>query len=178
MGLPIAFPSRLLLKTEGDFQAKGRFHRITHWTSPSSVQHLVIYPFSFSTLLQSELDKKPPSHMPFSTRCLSVYVPSGPALYASIIRLMMLYGPFDATMKVLRSDLSELIGYDLLRLDGYVDPNDDVEWELRGVDERLVQAAVRVREWGDVWRRGEEWIGDALSAVVAGTSCIEHLPHK
>jgi hypothetical protein len=82
-------------------------------------------------------------------------------------------------MKVFRSDLSELIGYDLLRLDdGYVDPNDDVEWEVQGVDERLVQAAVRVREWGDVWRRGEEWIGDALSAVVAGTGCIQHLPHK
>ncbi len=91
----------------------------------------------------------------------------------------MLYGSFDATTKVLRSDLSELIGYDLLRLDdGYVDPNDDVEWEVKGVDERLVQAAVRVREWGDVWRRGEEWIGDALGAVVEGTGCIEHLPHK
>lgn len=179
MGLPIAAPSRLLLRTEGDFQAKGRFHRITRSTSVSSVQHLVLYPLSFSTLLPSELDERAPFHTPSpSTRGSSIYVPSRPALYASIIRLMVQYDSYDPTIKVLQSDLSELIGYDLLRLDGYVDPNDDVEWELKNVDKRLAEAAEQVLDWEYVWRKGEEWIRDALSAIVAGTGCIEYLPHK
>lgn len=182
MGLPLSSPSKLLLRVDGDFQAKARFHRITRWTSPSSVQHLALYPQSFSTLSDPELIKKPPFLLPpNAARCQSIFVPQRPAVYASIVRLMLNYPKHCATTTVLHSDLSELIGYDLLGLaDGYLDPTNEEEWSAQGVDRRLIQGAQVVREWGieNSWRSGEEWIGDALGAIAAGTGCIEHLPCK
>lgn len=182
IGLPVSLPSRLLLKTEGDFQAKARFHRITPWTSPSSVQHLALYPQSFSTLDESELEEKPPFHLPTtSARCKSIRVPSRPAVYSSIIRSMLNYPGHCATTTVLQSDLSELIGYDLLGIeDGYLDPNDEEALAAMGLDQRLAHGAQIILQWGDdgVWRQGEDWIGDALRAVVAGTGSIEYLPCK
>lgn len=182
MGLPFSPPSKLLLMTEGDFQAKARFHRITLWTSPSFVQHLALYPQSFSTLDDSELEEKPPSHhSTTSSLCKSILVPSRPAVYASIIRLLLSYPQYCATTTVLRSDLSELIGYDILGLeDGYLDPNDEEALVAIGLEQRLAHAAQVVLRWGTdgVWRPGEEWIGHALGAVVAGTGSIEYLPCK
>ena len=180
MGLPLSPPSLLLLRTEGDFQAKARFYRITLTTSSSFIQHLALYPQSFSTLDGSELEEKPPHHSTISI-CKSILVPSRPALYASIIRLLLSYPKNCATTKVLRSNLSELIGYDLLGLeDGYMDTNDDEAVVAIGLAQRLVDATQVVLQWGTdgVWRPGEEWIGDALGAVVAGTGSIEYLPCK
>ena len=181
MGLPLSPPTTLLLTTEGDFQAKARFHRITPWTSPSFVQHLALYPQSFSTLDDSELEEKPPHHSTTSSLCKSIRVPSRPAVYASIIRLLLNYPQYCATTTVLQSDLSELIGYDLLGLeDGYLDPYDEETIVAIGLEQRLANATQVVMLWGidGVWRPGEEWIGDALGAVVAGTGSIEHLPCK
>jgi hypothetical protein len=183
MGLPLSPPSRLLLRTEGDFQAKARFHRITRWTSPSSVQHLALYPQSFSTLDDSELEEKPPSHLlvATATRCKSIRVPSRPAVYASIIRLMLSYPKHCATTTVLASDLSELVGYDLLGLeDGYLDPSDEEALVTKGLDQRLAHGVQIVLQWENdgVWRPGEDWIGNALGALVAGTGDIDHLPCK
>jgi len=78
---------------------------------------------------------------------------------------------------VLRSDLSELIDYDLLELaDGYVD---DKEWEAKEVDKRLTHAPQIVKGWGpQAWRKGEDWMADALAAVAAGSGSIEYLPHR
>jgi len=158
------------LKTEGDFQANGRFHRITCWTAPSSVQHIALYPSSFS-----QLDLPGEASRPFYTSPIPVPPPS--SVYASILRLMSKYPPHCATMTVLRSDLSELIGYNLLQLEGgYVDSEDDEEWNEKGIDVRLWQASRTVRTWK--WRDGEEWMGDALSAIVAGRGSIENLPHR
>ena len=182
MGLPLSPPSKLLLMTEGDFQAKAIFHRISLWTSPSFVQHLALYPQSFSTLDDSELEEKPPSH--YSTTfslCKSIRVPSRPAVYASIIRLLLSYPQYCATTTALQSDLSELIGYDFLGLeDGYLDPNDEEALVAIGLEQRLAHATQVVLQWGidGVWRPGEEWIGDALGAIVGGTGCIEYLPCK
>ena len=168
--------------TEGDFQAKARFHRITLCTSPSFVQHLALYPQSFSTLDDSELEEKLPSHhSTTSSLCKSIRVPSRPAIYASIIRLLLSYPAYCATTTVLRSDLSELIGYDLLGLeDGYLDPNGVQALVAVGLEQRLAAATKVVLQWGTngVWRPGEEWIGDVLGAVVAGAGCIEYLPCK
>ncbi len=181
MGLPLTSPSRLLLKREGDFQAKGHFHRITRYTAPSSVQHLVLYPLSFSTLDLSECEEEPPFHIGSNSfRCPTIFVPSPSALYASILRLMLQYPRHCSTMTVLRSDLSELIGYDLLELaEGYVDPDDDEAWHEKEVDKRLMRAAQIVKSWGpQAWRKGEDWMADALSAVAAGSGSIEYLPHR
>ncbi|KAF8530443.1 hypothetical protein BU17DRAFT_36210 [Hysterangium stoloniferum] len=176
MGLPLSTPSTGFL-SEGDFQSKGHFYRVTRWTMSSSVQYMVLYPLSFSSLSLSELEKEPPMHLYSSIRCPSIYVPSRPAVYASIIRLMTKYPPTCGTMTALRSDLSELIGYDLLQLeDGYIDSDDD---EAQNVSDRLVQASLIVEAWGTgVWRKGEEWIGDALNAAVVGVGDIEHFPCK
>ena len=91
--------------------------------------------------------------------------------------MLLSYPKNCATTKVLRSNLSELIGYDLLELeDGYLDTNDDEAVVAIGLAQRLVDATQVVLQWGidGVWRPGEEWIGDALGAVVAGTGSIEH----
>lgn len=99
------------------------------------------------------------------------------AVYASLLHLMVQYPGYCATRTVLLSDLSELIGYDLLGLEGgFVDPNDDEAWEDKEVDAKLACAAETIRGW--VWLPGEEWMGDALVAVVAGTGSLQHLPCK
>ncbi|KAF8530433.1 hypothetical protein BU17DRAFT_36186 [Hysterangium stoloniferum] len=178
MGLPLSTPSACFLVTAGDFQSKGYFHRVTRWTMSSSVQYMVLYPLSFSSLSLSELEKEPPMHLYSSIRCPSIYVPSRPAVYASIIRLMAKYPLACGTRTVLQSDLAGLIGYDLLQLeDGCIDSDDD---ETQEVSDRLVQASLIVEAWGTggVWRKGEEWIGDALNAVVVCVGRIEHFPCK
>ncbi|KAF8345524.1 hypothetical protein F5887DRAFT_167063 [Amanita rubescens] len=47
MGLPLSPPSTLLLLTEGDFQAKRRFHRTTLWTvrtPPGTLSAIIFHP--------------------------------------------------------------------------------------------------------------------------------------
>jgi hypothetical protein len=94
--------------------------------------------------------------------------------------MILQYDRFHPTMYELRSQLSELIGYHLLGLsDGYMDGDDDEEWERWDVDRRISDAVHLVRSWGvdQVWRDGEEWMGNALAEVVR-TGKIENLPHK
>ncbi|TDL15806.1 hypothetical protein BD410DRAFT_796009 [Rickenella mellea] len=181
MDLPLSPPSRLALKTSGDFAAKGRFHRITQTTLTSCVQHLVLYPLSFSTLSFSETTPESPYHVETSHRCTSIYVPRPPAVYASIIRVMLKYPRYCATRTVLDSDLSELVGYNLLGLEcGYVDPKDEELWQALQIDRRISEAVCIVVQWGcdHAWREGEEWMGDALAGVVQGNVDIGDLPHK
>jgi len=81
-------------------------------------------------------------------------------------------------MYELQSDLSELIGYHLLKMEnGYIDVDDDGEWEKWQVERRISDAVHLVRSWGvdSVWREGEDWIGDALAEIVR-TGAIENLP--
>ncbi|KAH9995175.1 hypothetical protein BJV74DRAFT_769977, partial [Russula compacta] len=179
IGLPITPPTKLYLSTEGDFRAKGHYHRITHATSVASVQHLTLYPLSFSTLSRSEMEEKPPYHITPSS-CQSILVPSPPAVYASILRMMLQYPRFCGTMYTLQSDLSKLIAYHLLGLEGYVDPSDDEEWASREMDQRLADAVRRVRTWGvgGLWCEDGKWIEDALATVVGGTAKIQDLPCK
>jgi hypothetical protein len=178
MGLPLSPPSTLLLMTEGDFQAKARFHRITLWTSPSFVQHLAFYPQSFSTLDDSELEEKPPHHSTYAN--LSVYPLEQSTRRSSACCLVptVLYynnGTLVGSIGTYRN-LSELIGRS--PRDGYLDPNGEEALVAIGLEQRLADATQVVFQWGidGVWRPGEEWIGDALSAVVAGTGSIEYLP--
>ena len=143
------------------------------------MQNIVIYPQSFATLSDSELEEVTPSHIA-SPRCSRILAPTTPAVYASLIRMMLRYPRFNGTMYELESDLSELIGYHLLKMHhGYIDADDDDEWEKWEVDRRISEAVHLVRSWSvdNVWREGEEWIGDALSEIVR-TGAIEHLPCK
>jgi hypothetical protein len=83
-------------------------------------------------------------------------------------------------MDVLQSDLSELIGYDLLGLDGFVDPFDEEKCATLEIDRRLVDAVHHVLTWSvdGLWREDEEWMGDALAAVIDGTGKMDSLPCK
>ncbi|KAF9443050.1 hypothetical protein P691DRAFT_680326 [Macrolepiota fuliginosa MF-IS2] len=179
LGLPLWPPSRLLTQSEGDFSAKGVYHRISRSTLPSSISSIALFPLSFSTLLPSELESKPPHHIQPSTRCLSILVPRPPAVYASLVRMMVKYPRYCSTRTVLASDLSELVGYNLLDLQrGYVDPEDEELWKELDVDGRIQRAITLVRQWGwdEEWREGEGWIGDALAGIIDGTADISHLP--
>ncbi|KDR77351.1 hypothetical protein GALMADRAFT_139336 [Galerina marginata CBS 339.88] len=177
LGLPLSSPSKVILKATGDFAAQGRYHRITQTTLSSGVQHLVLYPLSFSTLSFSEVTLEAPFHIQPSVRCTKIYVPPPPVLYASIIRMMLRYPRYCSTRTGLQSDLSELVDYHLLCLEGgYVDSEDDELWEDLQIEQRISDAVFKVLHWDQEWREGEEWIGDALAAVVRGTVDIDDLP--
>ncbi|KAJ7702530.1 hypothetical protein B0H16DRAFT_1347589, partial [Mycena metata] len=134
LGLPFAPPTKFEISVSGDFAARGHSHRITQYLDSFRLQHLVIYPQSFATLADSELEEGPPSHL-LSPGCAPVLVPTAPAVYASILRMMLQYDEFHPTMSILQSQLSELIGYHLLGLsDGFIDIHDDQEWERWDVD--------------------------------------------
>jgi len=53
---------------------------------------------------------------------------------------------------------------------GYVDESDEELCAALRLDERIADAVALVRWWGleSYWREGEEWIGDALTAIVGG----------
>jgi hypothetical protein len=179
LGLPFWPPSGLLVKTEGDFSVKGLYHRITRSILPSSISSICLFPLSFSTLLPSELETKPPHHLRPSSRCPTILVPRPSAVYASLIRMMAKYPQYCATRTVLASDLSELVCYDFLDLqDGFTDPDDDALWKELDGDGRIERAIALIRRWSceGEWREGEEWIGEALAGVVDGSVDISCLP--
>jgi hypothetical protein len=92
---------------------------------------------------------------------------------------MLAYPVYCATRSVLESNLSELIGYNLYDLQmGYVDLDDEDLCQELELDRRVDDALHVVKGWGwdGAWREEEEWMGDALAAVVAGRGEIEWLP--
>ncbi|KAF9068492.1 hypothetical protein BDP27DRAFT_1421850 [Rhodocollybia butyracea] len=117
LGLPLEDPSTHVISISGDFDSRGEYYRITRHTSPFLLQYIVIYPQSFATISDAELEETTPSHI-LSPCCSKVFVPTVPAIYASIMRMMLNYPQHSPTMYQLQSDLSELIGYHLLGLSG------------------------------------------------------------
>ncbi|KAI0323404.1 hypothetical protein GY45DRAFT_1406172 [Cubamyces sp. BRFM 1775] len=177
-GLSRSSPSRLQLSTGGEIYSKATLFRVTRYTSAARVQHLVLYPYSFPSFSPSELELKPRLTSCPSPLCKEVLVPTPRAMYASLIRMMRSYTRYDATRMTLESDLSELIGYHLYELDGYVDMDDEEQCRVLQVD-RSVENAVRVvEEWRDSQRCPEEerWIADALVLVVSGEWSVEDIP--
>ncbi|KAL4250063.1 hypothetical protein ABKN59_004914 [Abortiporus biennis] len=172
--------SPLLAQTEGDMHNMGRHYLVTTYTTLSSSQQIILYPLSYTSLQHAELIKSIPSHIT-NSRCSSILIPRPSAVYASLIRMMLRYPQYCSTRTVLESDISELVGYHLLSMDdGYADPEDDEEWEELEVDNRSSEALQLVRQWSvdEEWREGEEWIGDALAAILNGTGDIGCLPFR
>ena len=92
---------------------------------------------------------------------------------------MTKYPQYCATRTVLASDLSELVSYDFLNLQGgYIDPGDDALWKELDIDGRIERAVALVHQWSldGEWREGEEWIGEALVGVIDGSVDISCLP--
>ena len=139
----------------------------------------MLYPLSFASLIRSELICAPHITSLPSPRCETILHPSPPAVFASILRMMLRYPRHCPTRRTLEADLSELIGYHLYRLeDGYVDVDDEELCEALEVDRRIADAVQIVKAWGWEcrWREGEEWMGDALARVVQGSAEIDWLP--
>jgi hypothetical protein len=97
--------------------------------------------------------------------------------------MMLNYPQFSPTSIELRSELSNLIvfnllGYDLRDLKVFC--VDDADWEAEDTDESLEKAAWTIKHWGVdcVWLEGEEWIGDALSLFTEGKGKLECLPYS
>lgn len=175
-GLLLSIPPRLLLWAGGDFYSKAKMHRVTLDTSLAFAQHLVLYPASFPAYLPSELERKPRTTALVHPLCATVLVPSPPAVYAGILRMMRSYTLCDPARKTLESDLSELIGYNLYELmDGYVHDGDEERLEVG----RRVADAVRVVQG---WQRNGElrdedgWIAEALEDVVSGKLDMGDIP--
>jgi len=104
MGLALSTPPQYILKADGDFQAKGHFHRITRAMSPATITLSNIFPGQKFTNHDLAIMYPRPWAAP--------YMCSPPALCASLIRMLSQYPKQYSTVYVLRSDLSELIGYD------------------------------------------------------------------
>ncbi|KAJ8456538.1 hypothetical protein ONZ51_g12064 [Trametes cubensis] len=177
-GLPQSIPPPLLLRTGGEIYSKATLYRVTRYTSAARAQHLVIYPASFISYAPSELEPKPYLTSLSSPLCKTVLVPTPPAMYASLIRLIRSYTRYDPTRMMLESDLSELIGYHLYGLQGYVDVDDEVLCEDLQVLRRVEDAVRVVKEWRDThrFREEERWIADALVNVVSGKWSCEDIP--
>lgn len=82
------------------------------------------------------------------------------------------------------AQLGMLIYYHLLRFrleDGYVDTDDDEVCKRMNVDERTADAIALVRGWsyGGEWcEERDEWVGDALVALLLGKGDIDFLPWR
>lgn len=179
MGLPLSQPDPLFTRTSGDFYARATLHRLALSAGLGPVQYMALYPSSFSSFLPSELETA--SIYLLLTTQTRQSICSSPDLQrfnASIFRLLVHYPPYGPNRLTLLSDLAQLVGYHLYRLEnGYVDIADDLCQEQE-VDPEIGHALSVVRGWScdGEWRKGEEWMGDALAAVVAGTGGYDWLP--
>lgn len=87
------------------------------------------------------------------------------------------YSSYSSTGSVIKSDLSELVGYHLLELSGsYVNP-DNTEI-LKTMPGRIAKATRTVCEWicEGQWLDEEGWMADALAAITSEAGDIDHLP--
>lgn len=172
MQLPLTLPPSLLLKTEGDLISKGRLHRLTRNTEPGSVQYLHLLPLSFAGFEPSEwTTDRHPSY--------TVFVPRPSAAYAAILRIMASYPRQGPVRLSLEAEVELLLDYHFLDLQlGYIDPDDDEARTALDVDSRVEKAVCTVRNWGadGEWRDGEEWMGDALIALLRDSGDPDYLP--
>ncbi|EIW57701.1 uncharacterized protein TRAVEDRAFT_125965 [Trametes versicolor FP-101664 SS1] len=178
-GLPLSIPPPLLLKTGGDFYAKAMMHRVSQYTSVAQAQHLMLYPASLAAYAHTELELKPRLTPLAHPNCENILVPSPPAVYASLLRMMRSYPRYSPTRKTLESDLSELIGYNLYGLeDGFVDCDDEELCENLQVDRRVGDAIAVVRAWRQTseLRDEDNWIAETLEDIVSGRRDIEDVP--
>lgn len=150
-------------------------HRVSQYTSLARAQHLVLYPASFAGYAPTDLALMPRYTGLSQPLCETVLVPSPPAVYASILRMMKSCARYDPVQITLQSDLEQLVGYHLYGLDcGYVDTDDEELCQELEVDRRVEDAVQVVQSWrGTYFWGADDWIGDALEKIVSGRADIE-----
>jgi hypothetical protein len=181
MGLPISAPPPFLVRTEGDLYSQAILHRLTEAVNCGSVRYIALYPSSFINYLPSELEetlsmthKQCTGH---SASPVKIMIPHPAALYASLLRLIVKYSKGRRpTRTILESDLSLLMRYHLYKLDPWSKHDDDDD-DSDEEDQDILDAVAIVHQWTleHRWRGGEEWMGDELAAIVAGTKGVESL---
>ncbi|KAK1226285.1 hypothetical protein PQX77_010758 [Marasmius sp. AFHP31] len=182
LGLPIGHPESFVSKSRGDLMALGKKHRITRSALPGQVRYLILLPSSFASFTPGELYKIPIYPPNGSTFDDSVYIscPRPSAVYAFLFRALARYSRAANTRTVLLSDLAELIRYDMYHLTGYNEEGDDEDSDdYNPEDDPVIQDALgRVKGWSRAgeWRKGEEWIGDCLGAIIEGTGRVDYVP--
>ena len=153
-------------------------HRLTRATDPGSVRYIALYPSSFAPFISSDLNLgNSYTHEAFSGIPIpqtAILIPKPPAVFTSILRLLTRYPRDSATRSALLADLSQLIMYYLYKMDGFIDESGSSDDD----DDTVANAVRVVRSWrlGFEWKQDEEWIGEALEAVVSGAGRIEFLP--
>lgn len=179
LGLPRSEPPRILAKTSGDLYTEGHLHRLTRSTLMSTVQFLHLFPASFASFMPSELC---PATNDISS--LPILVPRAPALYACLMRVMSRYPRNSCVRGTLAAQLELLIHYHLLAFrleDGYVDTGDEEVCKQLNVDGRIADAIALIHGWscGGEWREvDEEWVRNALVALLSGMGDIRFLPWR
>lgn len=180
MGLPKSSPPPFLVRTEGDLYSKAILHRLTDVVRYESVRYIALYPSSFISYLPSELEEALSiTHEEFTgypALPVRILIPRPSALYASLLRLIVKYPKYRRpTRTILESDLSLLIRYHLYQMDPYSNYNDNDDDDEE--DQIIVDAVALVRRWKleKQLRKEEEWMGDDLAAIVAGTKGVENL---
>ncbi|KAI0808918.1 hypothetical protein BC629DRAFT_1282336 [Irpex lacteus] len=172
MRLPLTQPPSLLLKREGDLISKGFPHRLSRETTLGSVQYLHLLPLSFAGFQPSEWTEH---HQKAYTICM----PRLSAVYAALFRILASYRRKGHVCSSLTAELELLVNCDLLGLSlGYHVPEDDKGWDEPNMRAREKNAVCMLRNWatGGEWRDGEEWVGDALVAIVRGSGDLDYLP--
>ncbi|KIY51099.1 hypothetical protein FISHEDRAFT_71392 [Fistulina hepatica ATCC 64428] len=179
-GLPLAKADPLLIASDGDFLTKATLHRITTSTEIGPARFIAFFPESFVSFALSDLELAPAyTHEAFtgiSVPHTCIYVPRPPAVYACLLRMLLRYPKVSPTRLSVLSDLMQLVMYDLFQLDGFVDEDEDEEDDAADTERALTV----VRQWtrANEWRSGEEWMGDALGALVDGSGLYDYLPWK
>lgn len=88
---------------------------------------------------------------------------------------MLRYPRWGATRTCLAAELQELLNYHLLQLEmGYVSRDDNEIFQSLHLDRRTQRAVYEMMSWE--WPEDEEWMRDALEAILLGNGSIEFLP--
>ncbi|KAJ2913663.1 hypothetical protein MD484_g6765, partial [Candolleomyces efflorescens] len=178
MGLPLSPHSTLLSAVEGDIHTKGIRYRLTRSSAPSCAQYLVIYPTSFVSFTPPELSPAPSLDLPSG---ITILVPRPSAVFAWILRKMLLYPQICHVQTVLNSDLYELLDYHFLTVNGGYGTTDEHpgRWKPLDEDGKTIEALDIIDQWGrnHEWRKGEEWFGDVLQAILTENMNIKYFPY-
>ncbi|THU96255.1 hypothetical protein K435DRAFT_858749 [Dendrothele bispora CBS 962.96] len=182
LGLPIDQPASFVFGKEGDFMKLGKIHRITRSSLPGKVRYLILLPSSFASFAPEELHKIPvyPPKALHDHEPVYISSPRPSAVYAFLFRALARYPRAAHTRHELLSDLAELIRYDMYKMMCFNEEGEDSD-DYDPQDDPVIQDALeRMREWSRAgeWRKGEEWIGDCLGAVVEGKGRVGLVPWK
>lgn len=186
LGLPSTPHSDILSAVDGEYHTKALYHAMHPPRRPGlpPAQHIVLFPASLITFplppteTTCEWAHAPPhASLGKLVRTKGYWTPRAQTVYVCLVRMMARYPRGSAERVVLASELQELVDYHLLKLDmGYVDEEELGMEEVEALDMsgRTRDAIDEMRSWR--WEVEDEWILDALEAILLGEGGYDELP--